>query len=101
MHAVILEHGPAWDDSRSLREQDGWDEHAAFMDALVAEGFIVLGGPIGDGSRVLHAVFADDPDEIRARLGADPWSGSRLEIASIEPWTVLLDGRSAPGSGAA
>ena len=100
MYAVILEHGPGWDDSRSLREQDAWDEHAAFMDALVDDGFIVLGGPIGDGSRVLHAVFADDPDAVRARLDADPWSESRLRIASIEPWTVLLDGRSAPGTAA-
>jgi hypothetical protein len=101
MYAVTVEHGPEWDDSRGLREQDGWDEHAAFMDALVDEGFIVLGGPIGDGSRVLHAVFADDPATVEARLGADPWSDSRLRIASIEPWTVLLDGRAAPGDGAA
>jgi hypothetical protein len=98
MHAVIVEHGPAWDDSRSLREQDGWDEHAAFMDALVDEGFIVLGGPIGDWSRVLHAVVAEDAAAIEARLAADPWSGSRLRIVSIEPWTVLLDGRPAPGA---
>jgi hypothetical protein len=101
MYAVFIDHGPEWDDSRSLREQDGWDEHAAFMDALVDDGFIVLGGPIGDGSRVLHAVFAEDPDAIRARLGADPWSGSRLRIARIEPWTVLLDGRAPPGATAA
>ena len=101
MHAVILEHGPEWDDARGLREQDGWDEHAAFMDALVDEGFIVLGGPIGDGSRVLHAVFADDAGAVRARLEADPWYGSRLRIVSIEPWTVLLDGRSGPGPAAA
>jgi hypothetical protein len=101
MYAVTIEHGPEWDDSRALREQDGWDEHAAFMDALVDEGFIVLGGPIGDGSRVLHAVFADDPETIAARLGADPWSGSRLRIVTIEPWTVLLDGRGTPGAGGA
>jgi hypothetical protein len=100
MYAVVLDHGPEWDGARSLREQDGWDEHAAFMDALVDEGFIVLGGPIGDGSRVLHAVFADDEETIRARLGADPWSGSRLRIASVEPWTVLLDGRATPGTNA-
>jgi hypothetical protein len=93
MYAVFVDHGPGWDDGRPLREQDGWDEHAAFMDALVDEGFVVLGGPIGDGSRVLHAVFADDEDEIRARLGADPWHPSLLRIARIEPWTVLLDGR--------
>jgi hypothetical protein len=44
-------------------------------------------------------VFADDAEAVRARLGADPWSGSRLEIVSVEPWTVLLDGRAAPGMG--
>jgi hypothetical protein len=99
MYAVILDHGPEWDDARSLREQDDWKAHAAFMDALVDDGFIVLGGPIGDGSLVLHAVFAHDPDAIRARLGADPWSGSRLRIVSIEPWSVLLDGRNRPATG--
>ena len=41
--------GPAWDPARPRREQDGWDEHAAFMDGLVAEGVIVLGGPVGAG----------------------------------------------------
>ena len=48
---VTNEHGSAWNESRSLIEQEGWAEHAAFMNKLVDEGFIVLGGPIGDGSR--------------------------------------------------
>ena len=38
-----------WDHSRARREQAGWSEHAAFMDALAEEGFVVLGGPIGEG----------------------------------------------------
>ena len=33
--AVRLVHGPCWDPSRPIREQDGWDEHATFMDELV------------------------------------------------------------------
>jgi len=28
------------------REQAGWEEHAAFMDALADEGFILFGGPV-------------------------------------------------------
>jgi hypothetical protein len=36
--------GPAWDYSKRRREQAGWDEHAAFMDALTDEGVVVLGG---------------------------------------------------------
>jgi hypothetical protein len=95
MHAVLIEHAAGWDDARGLREQDGWDEHAAFMDALVDDGFVVLGGPLGDGSRVLLAVLAEDEDAIRARFAADPWHPAWLRIASIEPWTILLDGRAA------
>ena len=55
---------------------------------------VVLGGPFGDGTRVLHAVAADDEDAVRARLTADPWhADGHLRIVSVEPWTVLLDGR--------
>jgi hypothetical protein len=42
--AVTVEHGPAWDDSRPMRAQDEWDAHARYMDELVDEGSIVLGG---------------------------------------------------------
>src|SRR3954467_15083700 len=66
--AVTMEKGPAWDGSRARREQDGWDEHAAFMDRLVDEGFVLLGGPLGDGERVLLGVEAADEAEARGRL---------------------------------
>lgn len=36
-----LVHGPAWDDARGIREQDGFDVHTEFMDALVADGFVI------------------------------------------------------------
>ena len=36
--AVIRERGPAWDAERGMRKQDGWDDHAAFMDALASDG---------------------------------------------------------------
>jgi uncharacterized protein YciI len=86
--------GPNWDAARPRREQVGWDEHAAFMDALVEDGFVVLGGPIGDGERVLLVVEAADEEEVRARFAADPWLPTGiLEIATIEPWTIWLDGR--------
>ena len=82
--------GPAWDPSRERREQDGWDEHAAFMDALVDDGFVLLGGPIGDGRRVMLLVEAEDEREIRDRLAADPWLPGVLEIESVEPWSLWL-----------
>ena len=39
--ALILVHGPHWDHSRGIRQQQQWTEHAAFMDELVADGFIL------------------------------------------------------------
>ena len=64
--AVRLIHGPGWDSSRPIREQDSWDTHAAFMDGLVDNGFLIIGGPIGDGAQTLHAVEAADENEVRA-----------------------------------
>jgi uncharacterized protein YciI len=88
---------PAWDASRPMREQDGWPEHAAFMNGLAATGFIVLGGPVGDGQRFLHVCSAEDEDTVRSRFAEDPWEPGMLETASVEPWTILLDA-SAAGS---
>jgi len=78
-----------------MREQDEWDAHARYMDQLVDDGFIVLGGPLSDGELVLMAIEARDADEIEARFDADPWRPMRLlETARIEPWEILLDARS-------
>ena len=85
-------HGSSWDSRRLRREQDGWDEHAAFMDGLVAEGFVVLGGPVGegDGDYALLVVEADGEADVRARLADDPWGEDMLATESIEPWTIFL-----------
>jgi uncharacterized protein YciI len=92
--AVTLVHGPAWNSARPIRSQDGWVEHAAFMDGLVEDGFIILGGPVGDGEQTLHAVEASDQDAVRARLAEDPWaSAGLLRIGAIEPWALWLDSR--------
>jgi hypothetical protein len=92
-HVVVLRAGPEWDRSRPLEEQSGWDEHASFMDALVDDGFLVLGGPLADEHRVVHVVEAVSPEEVRATLARDPWSGTHLVVDAIDPWTIRLDGR--------
>ena len=94
-HLVLLRSGPAWDRAKPMEEQSGWDEHAAFMDGLVEDGFIVLGGPLYDEFRVVHAVEAESEDAIRATLARDPWSETHLRIAAVEPWTIRLDARRA------
>jgi len=63
------------------------------MDDLVDRGFLVLGGPLSDEFRVVHAVEAESEPAIRATFARDPWSGSHLRVESVEPWTIRLDGR--------
>lgn len=89
-HVVLRQSGPEWLPGRPLEEQTGWTEHAAYMDALVEDGFIVLGGPVSDDGRVVHAVEAESEDAVRATWARDPWSETHLVIDAIEPWTIRL-----------
>lgn len=94
--ALTMQHGPHWDDARPIRAQDAWDAHAAFMDGLVDDGFIILGGPIGDGHQTMLVVEAPDETTVRATLADDPWEPTGvLRIGVILPWTIWLDGRKA------
>ena len=94
--------GPSWDHSRGRREQPGWDEHAAFMDALAAEGFVVLGGPVGEGEgdNALLVVDADGEGAVRARLADDPWTEDVLRTESIRPWSIWVRAPEAAHEGA-
>jgi uncharacterized protein len=89
---VYEQHGGPWDWSKSMREQQLWDEHAAFMDGLVDDGFVVLGGPL-DERDVMLVVEAESEATARERFATDPWiENGMLEITAVRPWTVLLDG---------
>ena len=91
---TIHRSGPEWDASRPLEEQSGWDEHASFMNGLVDDGFIILGGPLSDEYRVVHVVEAESEVAVRERLAQDPWTETHLVVAAVEPWTLRLDSRS-------
>lgn len=66
------------------------------MDSLVDDGFIVLGGPLAGDREILHVVCAGSEAAVRERLARDNWhQNDMLRITSIEPWTILLDGRQA------
>ena len=97
LYVVRLARGGPWDWSRGLREQDGWDGHARFMDGLVEAGFLLLGGPLEGERETLHIVEADSEAAVRERLAEDPWAANgMLRPVAIERWTVLLDGLRPP-----
>ena len=90
--AAIRERGPQWDQALPMMKQKGWKDHAAFMDALADEGFVVLGGPWGEGEKRFLLVFdTESKATVEGRLEADPWTGmGLLRIAEIAPWEILL-----------
>ena len=96
-YAVTTAKGPNWDASRGIREQPSWEQHAAFADGLVDEGFIVLGGPIdarGEEDVALLVIDAPDEEQVRSRFDEDPWVVSGvLQIKDVRSWTLWLDGR--------
>jgi len=89
---VLRRTGARWDPSRPLEEQSGWSEHASFMDRLVDDGFVLLGGPLADEIRVVLVVRAESEEAVRETLARDPWSETHLRVDTVEAWTIRLEG---------
>jgi uncharacterized protein YciI len=91
LFAVIRSHGAAWRASRSMEDQEDWEAHVSFMNAIEKEGFVLLGGPFEGTNEVLLVIRASTADEIVERLSADPWSSRDiLRVSRITPWTLRL-----------
>jgi uncharacterized protein YciI len=93
--AVIREAGPAWTDGKGITQQPALSDHAAFMNALAHDGFVVFGGPLAgtehERLRVLLIVQADNEAEIHGRLADDPWTATQqLQVTSVESWNIFV-----------
>ena len=91
-HVLLRQAGPEFDPALPLEQQSGWAEHAAYMNSLLRQGHIVLGGPLPNG-RVAHAMEASSEQELRELWAQDPWHESHLLLESVEPWEIRLDSR--------
>jgi uncharacterized protein YciI len=90
--------GPNRDSSKGTREQPFWDEHATFIDRLVDEDFILMGGPLVDEAGMPHGallvVKAEDENEVREKLKNDPWLvRGVLKLESVRRWEIFIDVR--------
>ncbi len=91
LFAVTEIRGGPWNWSRPLDGQTGWQAHAAFMDRLVEEGFVALGGPLEDEREVLLIVRAEDEAEVLNRLAPDPWIRSgHIRVGAVRRWVLRL-----------
>jgi uncharacterized protein YciI len=91
-HVTLRRTGPEYDPRLEVGEQTLFAEHAAYMDQLVDEGHIVLGGLLPN-LRTAHVMEAESEEELREIWSRDPWYESHLVLESIEPWDIRLDGR--------
>ena len=89
--AVTRRRTERWAHGQPIEAQPDWPAHAEFMDALEAEGFVQLAGPLEAYDEVLLIIRADSADEIEARLAADPWTElGLLETVRIAVWTLRI-----------
>ena len=95
---VISSVGPNRDPSKGVREQPFWDEHAAFIDQLVDDGFILMGGPLlgrdGLPQGALLIVNAQNENDVTEKLKDDPWfERGILKLESVKRWEIFIDVR--------
>ena len=91
---TISSPGPNRDRSKGTREQPFWGEHAAFIDQLVIEGFVLMGGPLVDEHGAMLIVKADNETEVREKLKNDPWvEHGVLKLESVKRWQIFIDVR--------
>jgi len=95
LFAIVRVAGPGWAEGRGAFDQPGVNEHAAYMDHLADEGFVLYAGPLAGSEtgriRALVIIDADNESEIGRRLADDPWTlDDHLVTTSIEPWVLFV-----------
>lgn len=95
LFAVTREAGPSWTEGKGAFEQPAVNDHAAFMNRLAEDGFVLFAGPLAgsehDRIRVLLIAEAASETDIHRRLADDPWLRTqRLVTTSVEPWNLLV-----------
>ena len=88
---VVWRAGPTWT-SGSVREQPGWGEHAEFIDALIAKGTFVMGGPFSDNSGSLSLLEGVSIDEAKRIIAEDPFVENGVFVLDdLREWDVFVD----------
>jgi uncharacterized protein YciI len=87
--------GPTWTGG-SILDQPGWDEHAAFVDALIERGVMVMGGPFADSSGSVSVLENVDEQQAREAVARDPFLANGVFVLEdVRAWHVFVDQLSA------
>jgi uncharacterized protein YciI len=88
---VMIRKGVEWGEGPP-ESQAGWDEHAAWIDALVDRGTIVMGGPYSDNSGAMLILEGLSTDEAELLLATDPFvQNGVFVVVDVREWTNYVD----------
>jgi uncharacterized protein YciI len=83
--------GPTWT-SGPPEEQPRWDEHADFVDDLIARRIFVMGGPLADYSASVSLLENVSEEEARALVEQDPFVENGVFVLDeVRAWNVYVD----------
>ena len=89
---LLFDPGPNWDEEKEIEEQNFWNEHVEFVDALFDMGKVVIAGPIVHYNRIVIIYEAVDESEIRITFKDDPFiSNGILHLEGVMEWKIRLD----------
>ncbi|PQA87656.1 hypothetical protein [Hyphococcus luteus] len=95
--AVIVQRGASWDQAAPSSEQPDYEEHSAIWRKLESDGFVAMAGLMKDSMEVLFIIRADSIEEVKKRIGEDPWQKDGLaKIVRVEPIDIRFGAPSAP-----
>lgn len=81
-----------WDSDKSNRQQESWDDHAEFIDSLLTERVILVGGPLADNSAIMMVVLAESGQAARDYFAEDPWITKGLvQIKAVHQWNLEIN----------
>ncbi len=87
-YLVIYRPGPGWIAGKSLAEQP-LKEHGQYMLSLYSKGTSKFAGPFLDDAGGALVFEAENENEARAVIAADPAIRSGIFVAELHPWKLV------------
>jgi uncharacterized protein YciI len=82
--------GPAWDPTKSFRDQAGIERHAAYMQDFFDHGALILGGPFFDNSGGMMIFDIASAEEAQRIADGDPTVKSGLLKVTVKAWLAVF-----------
>lgn len=87
-YLVIYRPGPAWISGKPVTEQP-LKEHGKYMLSLYKNGVLKFAGPFTDNAGGAAVFEAENEDEAKAVVAADPAVISKVFLSELHPWGLV------------